>query len=99
MSETVRMSEKLELRCRKLKFRAWHRGTREMDFVLGRFADAALADLGEAEITQLEALMEVPDSDLFVWISGQAPVPANYDTPVFRRLCAFHHEGRGLIER
>ncbi|MDO8534564.1 MAG: succinate dehydrogenase assembly factor 2, partial [Xanthobacteraceae bacterium] len=47
----------------------------------------------------LEALMEVPDSDLFVWISGQAPVPANYDTPVFRRLRDFHHEGRGLTER
>lgn len=96
MSETARMSEKLELRRRKLKFRAWHRGTREMDFVLGRFADAALADLDEPAIAELEALMEVPDPDLFAWVTGRAAVPANYDMPVFRRLCEFHRHGRGV---
>ncbi len=99
MSETARMSEKLELRRRKLKFRAWHRGTRELDLIVGRFADAVLAGMDEAEIAQLEALMQVPDPDLFAWIAGQTAVPANYDTPVFRRLTAFHREGRGLIAR
>ena len=99
MSKTIRTSEKLELRRRKLKFRAWHRGTREMDFVLGCFADAAVADMGEAEIAELEALMEVPDPDLFAWIAGSMAVPANYDTPMFRRLCAFHREGRGVSAR
>jgi antitoxin CptB len=99
MSETARTSEKLQLRRRKLKFRAWHRGTRELDLIVGRFADAALAGMSEAEIAQLEALMEVPDPDLFAWIAEQEAVPANYDTPVFRRLAAFHREGRGLPER
>ena len=99
MSETARMSEKLQLRRRKLKFRAWHRGTCELDLIVGRFADAALAGMSEAEIAELEALLEVPDPDLFAWIAEYSPVPANYDTPVFRRLCAFHREGRGLTER
>jgi antitoxin CptB len=99
MSETARNSEKLELRRRKLKFRAWHRGTREMDLIVGRFAEAALAGMGEAEIAELEALLEVPDPDLFAWIAEQTAVPANYDTPVYRRLCDFHRQGLGASAR
>ncbi|MEX0591360.1 MAG: succinate dehydrogenase assembly factor 2 [Xanthobacteraceae bacterium] len=89
--------DELELRRRKLRFRAWHRGTREMDFVLGRFADAELAGLTVSEIAQLEALMDAPDPDLFAWVVGQAAVPANQDTPVFRRLVEFHRAGRGAV--
>jgi antitoxin CptB len=89
----------LERRRRKLLFRAWHRGTREMDLVLGRFANAAVPDLDESEIAQLESLMEVPDPELFAWIAGLAPVPADYDTPLFRQLSTFHREGRGVPAR
>lgn len=99
MNETDQNSREVELRRRRLKFRAWHRGTREMDFILGRFADAALADLDEPAIAALEALMEVPDPDLFAWVTGQSPAPAHYDTPVFRRLCDFHRHGRGVSAR
>lgn len=77
-------------RRRRLLFRAWHRGTREMDLVMGRFAEANLAALSDPEVVELEALMEANDRDVFDWISGVASVPANFDTPLFQRLRAFH---------
>jgi antitoxin CptB len=77
-------------RRRRLVFRAWHRGTREMDLVMGRFTEAQVAAMTDDEVGDLERLMEANDRDVFDWVSGMAPVPANYDTPVFRRLRAFH---------
>ena len=68
---------------------------REMDLLLGPFADAAVAEFTEAEIAQFEALMEAPDPDLYSWITGAVAVPANFDTALFKRLCAFHLEGQG----
>lgn len=79
----------LNVRRRKLLFRAWHRGMRELDLVLGRFSDRHMADLAPEELDQLERLMEVPDCDLLAWVIGQARVPPEYDTPLWRRLCAF----------
>lgn len=64
-----------------------------MDLVLGRFVDANVAALTDAEIDVLEALMEVPDPELYLWIAGTADVPSNYDTAVFRKIVAFHREG------
>ena len=68
---------------------------REMDLLLGRFADAAVAGFTEDEVAQFEALMEAPDPDVYAWITGTAPVPANFDTALFKRLCAFHLERPG----
>ncbi len=90
MTGTTRSSHGLDIRRRRILFRAWHRGTREMDLLLGRFADARVASLGEPELGQLEALMEVPDRDLFVWLTEPETTPANYDLPVLRELRAFH---------
>jgi antitoxin CptB len=78
---------------KRLRFRAWHRGTREMDLVLGRFVDAHVTALSDDEIVTLEALMEVPDPELYLWIAGTADVPANYDTELFRKIVAFHKDG------
>ncbi len=57
---------------------------------MGRFADSLLAALPEAEIGELEHLMEAPDRDVFSWLTGELALPGNYDTAVFRRLRAFH---------
>lgn len=84
-----RTSYDLDPRRRRTLFRAWHRGTREMDLLLGRFADASIADLTDAELDAFEALMEVPDRELFAWITGTAETPANYSGPVFDRIVAF----------
>jgi antitoxin CptB len=89
-------SEVLDERRRRLRYRAWHRGTREMDLVLGRFADAKLADLNDGEVAELEALMEVPDPELLAWILGRSSAPVEFDTSIFRRLTEFHRAGKGV---
>ena len=91
--------DELDLRRRRLRYRAWHRGMREMDLVLGRFADAELESLTPHELDQLEALMEAPDPDLFAWILGQSDVPPERDTVIFRRLAEFNRAGRGAAQR
>lgn len=91
MTGTSRSSEGLDLRRRKLLFRSWHRGMREMDLIMGRFADDALADLTDAELEAFEQLMEVPDRELLAWVTGEAQVPPAHDNALFRRLRAFHH--------
>jgi antitoxin CptB len=88
-------SEGLDARKRRLLFRSWHRGIREMDLILGRFADAQIAQWSEAELDDYERLLEIPDQPFFAWVSGAEAVPAEYDTPMFRRLRAFHDRGEG----
>ncbi|HSQ03776.1 MAG TPA: succinate dehydrogenase assembly factor 2 [Burkholderiales bacterium] len=83
-------SEGLDPRRRRLLFRCWHRGIREMDLVLGRFADAQLTSLADRELDELERWLDVPDQQIFAWVNGMEPVPANYGTALFRRLREFH---------
>ncbi len=96
MSGSTRSSADLDPRRRKILFRSWHRGMRENDLIMGRFADAEIGNLSEAELDAFEALIEVLDRDLISWITGEAQVPSNYDTDVFRRLKAFHHHGKPI---
>jgi len=90
MSGTTRTSADLDPRRRRTLFRAWHRGIREMDLIMGRFADAEIGNLSETELDEFEALIEVPDRDLFKWLTGEDEAPSNYDTAVWRRLRDFH---------
>jgi antitoxin CptB len=90
MTGSSKSSEGLDIRRRRLLFRSWHRGTREMDLIMGRFADAHLAALSERELDAYERLIEVPDPDLYAWISGELPAPAEYETPLLQRLRDFH---------
>lgn len=96
MSGTTVSSARLDERRRRLLFRAWHRGMREMDLIMGRFADAELAGLDEADLAEFEELIEVPDRDLLSWITGEAAVPEAYATPLYARLKAFHHPDRPI---
>ena len=84
----------LDTRRRRIRFRCWHRGMREVDLLMGQFADATIDDLPEAELDDLETLMEAQDRDIFAWLTGEAPIPAAFDTPVFRRLRGFHDHDR-----
>lgn len=88
MTDGTGETEEPDQRRRKLRFRSWHRGMREMDLVLGPFADRCLADLTEAEIDQYEALLEIPDTELMGWVTGRSPLPPSMDTPLFARILA-----------
>jgi antitoxin CptB len=78
-------------RHRRILFRSWHRGTREVDLVLGRFAEAEVANLCESELDDYERLLEAADLDIFAWITGEAMPPAAYDTPVLHKIRNFHN--------
>ena len=94
MTGTTRSSEGLDERRRRLLFRSWHRGTREMDLIMGGFADATIGSLSEAEIDAFERLAEAPEPDLYAWITGDRPVPPEHDNALFHRLRDFARGGR-----
>jgi antitoxin CptB len=87
---TERSSEGLDVRRRRLLFRAWRRGVREMDLIIGRFADTTIDKFDDAGLDDFERLIEAPNSDLYAWVVGSDAVPADYDTAVLAQLRAFH---------
>ncbi|MCO6390338.1 succinate dehydrogenase assembly factor 2 [Aliihoeflea aestuarii] len=86
MSDTAFNHDPLEIRKRKARFRAWHRGTREADLVVGGFADRGLAGLSEMELDLFEALLEEADADIVKWVTGELPLPAHQDNAIVRRM-------------
>lgn len=84
----------LDIRRKRLLFRAWHRGTREADLILGSFAESHLASFGEPQLERFEALLEIPDAELFDWINGRAAPPPLHDTDVTQLLLAFRYTPR-----
>lgn len=79
----------LDDRRKRLLFRSWHRGTRELDLLLGRFAERHLSEFSESEIDLFENILEQGDSDLYDWIAGRAPVPAESRNAVLDLLVNF----------
>jgi antitoxin CptB len=92
MSGSDLSSAGLDARRRRVLFRAWRRGLREMDLVMGRFADRNLREMGEADLSEFERLLDVPDPQVLAWITGEAPTPPTFDTPLFARLRAAPRE-------
>ena len=86
------MSETPETRLKRLRLRSWRRGTREMDLVLGQYADEALAGLDETGLDAFEALLDEADPDLYEWVSGAAAPPPAHGTTI-ARIRAFHRLG------
>ena len=96
---TERSSEGLDVRRRRLLFRAWRRGVREMDLIVGRFADAHIDTLDDGGLADFERLIEAPNAELYAWVVGAENVPATYDTAVLAALRAFHQrEGKSAGE-
>jgi antitoxin CptB len=95
MTGTTRSSDGLDDRRKRLLFRCWHRGTREMDLILGRFADAEIAGLSEDELGQLERLIEVPDPDLYAALTGGAPLAPHTAGRLFDRIKSFRPVDKG----
>lgn len=81
-------------RVQRLKYRAWRRGMRECDLVVGGFADAHLMQMGAAELDAFEALLEAPDDLLWTWILGSAEPDPAFAGPMLDRVIAFGREAR-----
>lgn len=79
------MAEVPEARLRRLRMRSWRRGTKEMDLILGPWADAHLAGLGPDGLDAYEALLEENDQDLYRWASGAEPAPERH-APLMARI-------------
>jgi antitoxin CptB len=79
----------LETRRKRLLYRSVYRGNKENDILLGQFARAHIAEFDAAELDQYERILSAGDNDIFDWVTGQAEVPAEHDSPVLRRLMAF----------
>ena len=82
------MGETAEARLKRMAMRSWRRGTKEMDLVLGPFADANLAGLGPADLELYDALLAENDQDLMSWILGQSEPPSEL-VPLLSRITAF----------
>ena len=65
-----------EARLKRLRMRSWRRGTKEMDLILGPFADERLAGLAPPALDAYEAILSENDQDLYRWVSGAEPMPA-----------------------
>ena len=89
MTGSTRSSGGLDDRRKRLLFRCWHRGTREMDLILGRFADAEIADLSDGDVAELERLLEVPDPDLYAALTGDKPLDPEFASALFDRIKSF----------
>ncbi len=81
----------MDARRRKLKFRAWRRGFREMDLLMGSFADAHIESFDEAQLDAFEALLTAPDWEVYAWLIDQKDVPDNHRSSVLDQLIAFRY--------
>ena len=81
--------EDLSMRRRRLRYRAWHRGTKEMDLVLGPYADAHAEGLDAGGLQRLELFMDAADTDLLKWVMGQEAPPPEADRELLQRLVDF----------
>ena len=88
----------LDPRRRRILFRARRRGLREMDLALGAFADAHLVALSEAELDEVEQWLDLPDPEIFSWLTGEAPLPTRFATPLFAKLAAAPREAQASPE-
>src|ERR1700684_3968189 len=92
MSGSTLSSSALDERRRRILFRAWRRGVREMDLVMGRFADVHLPTMSEAELAEFERLLGAPDPQALATISRGGPPPPEFDPPLSAPLCGLKRE-------
>ncbi len=79
----------MDTQLKRIRFRCRHRGNKEMDIILGSFADAHLERLDAVQLDRLEALLEAPDPDLYAWVTGKSAAPREHDHDVMRLLMSY----------
>ena len=75
---------------KKMIFRSWHRGMREIDILLGRFADEYLLNISYEEVLQYEELLKNNDPDLYNWITEKEEPPANANSDILKKIIKFY---------
>ncbi len=83
------MTEVREHRLKRVHMRSWRRGMKEMDLILGKYADAVLADMQDAKLDAYEVLLDENDQDLYKWVSGSLPTPELFQG-LIAEIAAFH---------
>ena len=83
------MSQSLDARRKRLKYRSAYTGTKETDVLFGAFSDRHLGTLSEPQLDQYERLLEIEDPRLYKWITGQEPAPADYQGEVLEMIKSF----------
>lgn len=98
-ASAVSEDDPLAARRRRLVFRANHRGTFETDILIGGFVEATVATMSEADLADMEAIMQMPDPELTDWLFGRLPLPEEKATPMLRRMVeASRAKGAGKTE-
>ncbi|MEZ0223173.1 MAG: succinate dehydrogenase assembly factor 2 [Alphaproteobacteria bacterium] len=89
MPETA-PEDNISIKRKQMLFRSWHRGTREIDLLLGKFAEAHIPGFDAAQLELYDRFLNNSDPDIYNWLTGQEPVPPAEDTAVVRLLLAFY---------
>lgn len=82
------MTETLENTKKRLIFRSWHRGTKEMDILMGSFAQEHVPDFNQDEVSIYDEMLELSDPDLYNWYTKREEIPANLDNAVMQKFLA-----------
>lgn len=88
------MKDQLEDYKKKLIFRAWHRGTREADLLIGSFAKEFVPAMSEAEVNEFATIMERSDPDIYNWMTGREEPPKELQNSVMERLKNYRFKGK-----
>jgi antitoxin CptB len=83
------MTNTLEIRRKRIRIRAWRRGFKEADLILGRYADLHLDSMEENQISQFEDLLDQEDQDVYGWIIDRIATPSKFDGSLMAALKAF----------
>jgi len=75
-----------DIRLKRLRFRAWHRGTKEADLLIGGYFDTFAAEWGDDQIAWYEALMDEEDVEIMGWAIGTIPIPERWHGPMMERM-------------
>ncbi len=83
------MAEDLEVRRKRLRYHSWHRGTKELDLVLGQFGEKYLPTMSENDIDLFEAIINENEHDIYAWLAGRKPVPAQHENHIMNMILNF----------
>ena len=86
----MRSSSGLDERRKRILYRGWHRGMRELDLILGSYLDSHISNIPDQKLDELEILLEVPDSELYNWLSGTVVIPSIWQDSLFTDILQFY---------